>query len=313
MTPPDYTGLPPQFLRAGAKDTVKIATGSSLIAQVHGGDAVPKLTIDKDAHQFETVDRENFRVGATLTAGTQLTLSQGDTTLGTWPIEIIPDNPPTIAFAHPPGATPRAALRLDFHATDDYGVESAKAVITRPDDPSGGAIELPLPLPGLHLKDAAATSYHDLSPHPWAGLPVEIRLVATDAKGQTGTSAPYKMILPERTFTNPVARAIIDQRRELVKDPTAREPVAEILGDLRKLPQMYRNDTLVTLALSVAEHSLREDASTTRPRRSSTCCGTPRFISKTATCRSPSGNCASSNRSCRTPSPATRPMPRSTS
>jgi uncharacterized protein (TIGR02302 family) len=262
VTPPDYTGLPPQFLRAEAKDTVKIATGSSLIAQVHGGDAVPKLTIDQDAHPFETVDQQNFRIGTTLTAGSHLALTQGDTTLGTWPIEIIPDNPPTIAFAHPPSGTPRAALRLDFHATDDYGVESAKAVITRPDDPSAGTIELPLPLPGLHLKDAAATTYHDLSPHPWAGLPVEIRLVAADAKGQTGTSAPAKMILPERIFTNPVAQAIIDQRRELVRDPTARIPVAEILGDLRQQPGMYRNDTLVTLALSVAEHRLREDAST---------------------------------------------------
>lgn len=261
VTPPDYTGRPPQFLRAGAKDKVAIATGSSLIAQVHGGDDVPNLTVDNDAHKFETVDQQNFRVGTTLTAGSRLTLTQGDTTLGAWAIEIIPDNPPTIAFSHPPSATPRAALRLDFHATDDYGVEGAKAVITRPDDPSAGSIELPLPLPGLHLKDAVATSYHDLSPHPWAGLPVEIRLVATDATGQTGTSAPYKMTLPERTFTNPVARAIIEQRRELVKDPNAAEPVAEILGDLRKLPQMYRNDTLVTLALSVAEHSLRTDAS----------------------------------------------------
>jgi uncharacterized protein (TIGR02302 family) len=261
VTPPDYTGLPPQFLRAGARDPVKIATGSTVIAQVHGGDAVPRLTVDKDTHKFDKVDQQNFRVGTTLTVGSRLTLSQGGTTLGTWRIEIIPDNPPTIAFAHPPSATPRASLRIDYHATDDYGVESAKAVITRPDDPAAGSIELPLPLPGLHLKDAAATSYHDLTPHPWAGLPVEIRLVATDAKGQTGTSAPAKMILPERTFANPVARAIIDQRRELVKDPNARIPVAEIIGDLRKFPAMYRNDTLVTLALSVAEHQLRTDAS----------------------------------------------------
>ena len=56
-----------------------------------------------------------------------------------------------------------------------------------------------------------------------------------------------------------MAKAIIDQRRELVKDPSSREAVAEILGDLRKLPAMYRNDTLVTLALSVAEHRLRTD------------------------------------------------------
>ncbi|HEX5321792.1 MAG TPA: TIGR02302 family protein [Stellaceae bacterium] len=260
VTPPDYTGLPPQFLKAGDdKNPVTVATGSTLLAQVHGGAAVPKLAIDKDAREFETVDKQNFRAGATLTAGTRLTLSQGNETLGSWPIQIVPDNPPAIDFAHPPSATPRAALRLDFHATDDYGVESVKAVIRRPDDAAAGTIELPLPLPGLHLKEAEATSYHDLSPHPWAGLPVEVRLLATDAHGQTGTSPPFKMTLPTRHFTNPIARALIDERRELVKDPTARIPVAEILGDLNARPALYRNDTLVTLSLSFAEHLLRRD------------------------------------------------------
>ena len=35
----------------------------------------------------------------------------------------------------------------------------------------------------IRLKEAKGASYHDLTPHPWAGLPVEIRLRATDAAG----------------------------------------------------------------------------------------------------------------------------------
>ena len=89
-------------------------------------------------------------------------------------------------------------------------------------DKPGEEIELDLPLPGLHLKEAQATSYHDLTPHPWAGLPVEIRLVASDALGQTGESEPVRMTLPERVFNNPVARAIIEQRKELANDPDSR-------------------------------------------------------------------------------------------
>jgi uncharacterized protein (TIGR02302 family) len=183
--------------------------------------------------------------------------------LGNWPIEIIPDNPPTIAFAQPPKGTPRAALRLDYQAADDYGVESVKAVIRRPDAAKTGGnpeetIELELPLPGLHLKEAQATSYNDLSPHPWAGLPVEIRLVATDALGQTGESAPVQMNLPERVFNHPVARAIIDQRKELAKDPQSAEAVAEILEDLNKRPALYRDDVAVYLALHLAQVRLRQ-------------------------------------------------------
>ncbi len=259
LTPPEYTGLPPQFLRAGEAGTVKVAAGSVLLAQVHGGDAVPRLAVDRDAHDFAAVDKHNFRFQTTLTGGTLLTLSQDGTELGRWPMAIVPDTPPTVAFARPPSATPRAALRLDYRASDDYGVEGVKAIISRPGGDPKETIQLDLPLPGLHLKNAEATSYHDLTPHPWAGLPVEIRLTATDAIGQTGASPAVHMVLPERVFHNPVARAIIDQRKELAKDPGSAEAVAEILGDLNKRPALYRDDAVVYLALRVAQQRLRRE------------------------------------------------------
>jgi len=222
VTPPEYTGLPPLFLRPGTTETVRIPTQSALLAQVHGGNAVPRLAIDGETRDFDAIDKQNFRTAATLTSGKQLKVIQADTTLAGWPIEIIPDNPPKIAFAKSPAATPRAALRIDYQASDDYGVEGVKAVIRRDGGKPDEAIEIEAPLPGLHLKEAQATSYHDLTPHPWAGLPVEIRLVATDALGQTGESEPVRIKLPERAFNHPIARAIIDQRKELVIDPDSR-------------------------------------------------------------------------------------------
>ncbi|MBV8888414.1 MAG: TIGR02302 family protein [Alphaproteobacteria bacterium] len=257
VTPPDYTGLAPQFLQAGGTDTVHVPIGSTLLAQVHGAGGLPRLTIDRDSQPFEAVDQQNFRVTATLRQGKSLAVSQDGSTLGRWPIEIVPDNPPTVAFARPPQATPRAALRLDYRAGDDYGVEGVKAVIRRQGGDPEQTIELTLPLPGLHLKNANATAYDDLSPHPWAGLPVEIRLVASDALGQTGESEPVRMVLPERTFNHPIARAIIDQRKELVKDPNSRDAVAEILSDLNQRPRLYRDDDVVYLALHLAQQLLQ--------------------------------------------------------
>src|SRR5437660_4004529 len=268
LTPPEYTGLAPQFLRAGDPGPVAIPTGSMLLAQVHGGGRVPQLAIDAEGRDLQPVDKQNFRIEATLSGGRMLSLTQGGATLGQWPIEIVPDNPPAITFAQPPKGTARAALRLDYRASDDYGVESVKAVIHRArdkpgDPPSEEAIELELPLPGLHLKDAQATSYHDLSPHPWAGLPVEIRVVATDAFGQTGESEAAPMTLPERVFNHPVARAIIDQRRELAKDPGSAPAVAEIIGDLNTRPVLYRDDTAVYLALHLAQLRLQQGSDKT--------------------------------------------------
>ena len=257
VTPPEYTGLAPQFLRPGATETVRIPTGSSLLAQVHGGRAAPSLAVDGDSRDFEAVDKQNYRASATMTSGKQLKVIQAGTTLGSWSIEIIPDIPPKIAFAKPPAATAHAALRIDYQANDDYGVEAVKAVLRREGGKPDEVLELDAPLPGLHLKEAQATSYHDLTPHPWAGLPVEIRLVATDALGQTGESEPVRMKLPERKFEHPVARAIIDQRKELVTDPGSRIAVADTLGDLRGRPQLYRDDTVAFLGMRLAEERLR--------------------------------------------------------
>ncbi len=257
ITPPEYTGLPPQFLRLGTTETIRIPTQSALLAQVHGGKAVPRLAIDGEERDFDAVDKLNFRTAATLTSGKQLKVIQADTILASWPIEIIPDNPPKIAFAKPPAATPRAALRIDYQASDDYGVESVRAVIRRDGGKPDETIEIEAPLQGLHLKEAQATSYHDLTPHPWAGLPVEIRLIATDAPGQTGESEPVRIKLPERVFNHPIARAVIDQRRELVIDPGSRAAVADTLSDLRERPSLYRDDAIVFLGLRLAEQRLR--------------------------------------------------------
>src|SRR5712691_3313451 len=78
LTPPEYTGLAPQFLRAGDSETVRVPTGSVLLAQVHGGNAVPSLAIDAESRDFAAIDKHNFRIEATLTAGAALTLNQGE-------------------------------------------------------------------------------------------------------------------------------------------------------------------------------------------------------------------------------------------
>jgi uncharacterized protein (TIGR02302 family) len=277
VTPPQYTGLPPRFLRPGIPLPVPIPTGSTLLAQVHGGSAAPALAIDGGSRAFKTIDKDDFEASVRLVRGRLLTVRQAGTTLGRWPIAIIPDTPPKIAFSRPPTATPHAALRIDYDASDDYGVETVAAVISRLGDKSPGGkspggkspggkspggkpaqvLKIALPLPGLHLKEAKATAYEDLTANPWAGLPVEIRLLAIDALGQQGESSPVRMILPERVFHNPVARAIIEERKELVKNPSSRPQVAEILGDLRQERHLYGNDTLAFLGMRVAQEELR--------------------------------------------------------
>jgi uncharacterized protein (TIGR02302 family) len=256
LTPPDYTGLPPQFLPATTPDEpIAVPTGSTVLAQVHGGRANPLLKVDDAATEFGRTDAENFKGGATLTQGNRLAVDQDGRRLGAWPIRIVPDLPPTIELVKPPQRTQRGALRLEYQAADDYGVEGARAVIVRPGDPNGPLV-LDLPLPGQHLKEARDASYHDLTAHPWAGLPVDLHVEATDALGQQGESASIRMTLPERVFHHPVARAIIEQRKQLTLDPTQRQVVAETLSDLSLRPKLFNDDTVVFLALRTAQARL---------------------------------------------------------
>src|SRR5262249_44797264 len=135
-------------------------------------------------------------------------------TLGSWWLHVIPDLPPHIASNGPPGATEHGALKLSFHAADDYGVVSVRAII-HPHNRPGPALVVDLPLASASAKSLKDTVYRDLTEHPYAGLAVDIVLEASDAIGQRAYSNSMPFTLPARIFTNPVARAVIEQRQNL--------------------------------------------------------------------------------------------------
>jgi len=268
ITPPEYTGLPPLLPRnepgVPAETEIVVPSGSRLLAQVSGGRGVPKLVIDDKRIDFTAVDNKAYRLADTIDQGTRLAVEQNGKLLGSWTMRVVPDKPPHVEFASAPARTQRAALRLEYAATDDYGLTSVAAVIRRAELPDGVAadpVELPLPLAGQRLKEAKGQSFHDLTAHPWAGLPVVVQLKATDAAGLTGMSDEVRMVLPERVFQHPVARAIIEQRKTLVADPAQRATVSRALTAIASVPAQYHDDVVVFLALRMASIRLLRDES----------------------------------------------------
>ncbi len=259
VTPPDYTGLPPQFLPASSKKLIYVPIGSTLLAQVHGGRHPPRLKIDTAASDFSKLDDNDFKGTATISAGKRIAVEQDGRTLGDWNIAVVPDHPPGIGFAKPPSHTDRMALRLDYKANDDYGVESANAVIRRLDDPSLAPLTLPLQLPGQHLTDPKSVAFFDLTANLWAGMPVRIALQAKDALGQVGTSETVETVLPERQFRNPVAKALVEQRKELSRKSSDKNDVADTIADLSARPDRYNNDIVAFMAMRTAEARLHLD------------------------------------------------------
>src|SRR3546814_12591619 len=98
---------------------------------------------------------------------------------------------------------------------------------------AGPPISFDLAVPGGDAKSAKETSYHDLTAHPWAGLPVTVQLLAKDALEQVGVSATQPMVLPERVFRHPVAPAIVELRKQLSLNPLSRDGVRDSLSKTR--------------------------------------------------------------------------------
>ena len=215
--------------------------------------------------------------------GRSCVIGSAGETLGSWRSRRSPTRPPTIAFAEPPAATHRGVLRSQFQASDDYGVDQHRACCStgRAKARSRSGIELMRPAGGTTEMDDSA--YLDLTPHPWAGLPVVVRLEAVDGIDQHGLSEPQELVLPARPFQHPVARAIIEQRRHLAAEPEQREEVVAALDQLSRAPALFQNDNAVYLALRSA--AVRLSVRSTSRRRWTTswrCCGTPRCTSRTA-------------------------------
>jgi len=257
ITPPEYTGAPPVWLEVGAASEapVTIPAGSVLLAQFEGGRVAPTVAFGGATTTFETAGPSTYQLHMLMNAGDRLTIARRATDLASWPIAMVPDLPPSAAFARPVAGSLRGAVQIDYVARDDYALDNVHAIFTRVggDD---GTIDIAVPLPTPGAKEAAAASFHDLTAHPWAGTEVEVRLVPTDGLGQEGRSETQALVLPERLFSHPVARLVVEQRRRLTLEPGKRREVAEILRALSTGPERYLDRAGVTLALSAASARL---------------------------------------------------------
>jgi uncharacterized protein (TIGR02302 family) len=74
-------------------------------------------------------------------------------------------------------------------------------------------------------------------------------LIARDEAGNVGRSKPHELTLPERIFTKPVARALIEQRRNLALDANTKPIVLTALDALTLAPEKFTPNLSVYLGL----------------------------------------------------------------
>lgn len=291
VTPPLYTSKPPVVLADGTGDqsirAVTVPEKSLMVVRINGGpSSSPELRMTGlgDGADSRTIKPASFEDGLaeyrmTLTQDGTLEVRLGAFTAATWQFELIKDAQPEITLSEEPSRTPRGSLRFGFRAQDDYGVASAEARFELADDDAGTLQErsrkaapdsplappvIPLNLPRANAKIAEARIFRDLTAHPWAGLKVKMRLVARDQAGQEGESEAFELTLPARKFTKPLAKALVEQRRNLVRNPDALADVAQSLAALTIGAEHFIEDKVVYLGIRSAywrlQNARAEDA-----------------------------------------------------
>lgn len=144
-----------------------------------------------------------------------------------WRIAPAPDAAPRAAFTEAPAVLASGAVTLGWSASDDFGLRAMALRVTPVDAPKGlrraAPAETPIETPAGDPAQATAQVELDLSQHPYAGLEVEARIVAYDALGQAGESAPMRLRLPEKVFLQPLAQAAIEIRRMILWERRAYE------------------------------------------------------------------------------------------
>jgi uncharacterized protein (TIGR02302 family) len=288
IAPPAYTGRPPVVLpgihlgettTAQAEGPVSVPVGSILIVRSTG-----KVSLDVSASGGVVPDTGDVNAPAgteehrfKITGTGKATLRGAGEDL-VWPFNAIPDKPPTISLTKDPEQQSRGAMLLSYKLEDDYGVTQAEATFAPKSDaqksdpqkdgaqadgtskdgaPAAGAKPHPLfgppdfalVLPQARTKNGIGQTIKDLTDHPWAGAEVTMTLAAHDEGGNVGKSEPFSFRLPERVFSKPLARALIEQRRNLALDANARPLVITALDALSLAPEKYTPEAGVYLGL----------------------------------------------------------------
>lgn len=253
VEPPRYTGLPTLYLADQSDPTLSVLQGSRITLRFYGEIGAHSLTETTTPLGTEAATEPEQDFVVERSGQFKIDGPSGRD----WALNVVADTRPQVAVAGSAESEAGGQMKLPFAASDDYGVVSGSAVIeldlasvdrqygltAAPEPREVITVELPMPITG----DRAGFTedlIEDFSQHPWAHLPVKITLMARDAADQEGQSEPYATALPARRFFDPLAAAVIEQRRDLLWTRENATRVSQMLRAVSHLPEeLFRSDT----------------------------------------------------------------------
>ena len=238
LEPPAYTGKPALYLADLGEEPFAAPAGSRITLRFYlpTDAAVAREGISGGEERVLTGPQQVIR----LEQSGQLALLGEETRA--WNFVALADGVPEVSATGEFEVRTSGLWRQPFEARDDYGVQSGFAelelaldrvdrrhgLFVTPEPRAPLALDLPFPFTGDRTEIEGVLE-EELAKHPWAGLPVTLRLGAQDAARQVGYSPVEPMILPARRFYDPLAASIVEQRRDLLWSRENAGRVAQML------------------------------------------------------------------------------------
>lgn len=273
LTPPDHTGEAPVFLTSETQ-TADVPVGSVLTLRVHGP-GTPRIRREaledvkltgRKRFALKKADDGAYQIELPINSPQRITLTYWGER-AKWDLSTNPDLPPEIRFDSEPALGENDALAFDWSAEDDYGIASVALVIEPTAEagmPEGSIDRVSVDLPVTLARKAGDAASMDLTRHKWAGLPVALTLEASDAADKTGRSETVTMILPEKLFLEPLARASQEVRLDVLREVDTFEPVGDTMAE-RLYDKGGLGDRLERAPAGVQKAALKLDALTYKP------------------------------------------------
>ena len=262
ITPPAHTGMPVLYLADLSPGRLSVPEGSQVAIRLYGSPGA--LTVDETVsgrtdpvaasdpdHRF-TIEKPG-RIAIAGPGGAE------------WNVETVPDAAPLVLSAGPMERGSGGRTELPFAVEDDHGVVGGTAEVAldmealdrryglsaEPEAREPLVVDLPLPITG----DRSAFEevlIGEFAEHPFANLPVIVTLVAEDAAG--GSSEPFVLAgeLPGRRFFDPLARAVVEARRDILWTRENAVRSAQVLRAVSHRPEDAFDERATYLRLRAA-------------------------------------------------------------
>ncbi|TDT75538.1 uncharacterized protein (TIGR02302 family) [Litoreibacter halocynthiae] len=263
IEPPSYTGKPSLYLNDVKVSSLTVPKGSDLTVRLYG--QVGSLTLSETVSGVEQPETEEQKSAFSRVIQNDgiIRIEGGDE--AEWTITAQTDEPPIVEAGAEVSRQINGEMELPFTASDDYGVERGTATITLdlvevdrryglvvdPEPQEAIVLDLPMPYSGGR-ENFDETLIENLSEHPWANLPVKIDLSVIDASEQSSAPASVKAELPRRRFFQPIAKALVEQRRDLLWSRENAGRISQLLRTITYDPDGFFPSEVAYLTVRMA-------------------------------------------------------------